>query len=704
MSFTSRPLKSGDSGGKNTKKPKHHKKSGSNPFGNRNRTKSQNIKYKSYEQEEEGSSIFHELDPSTFPLTKSDTLWMESSASENCCICLEKIDSKLFGTKKRHCKKCGRVVCIPCSDIRIRKHRVCIQCNKYYLGLNNLLNQWYRTNRNINHSLCGYDSYTLDTCSSLKRTLFLLNHYHQCILLKRDGQLSQKREVRRLSNHKNNPMTNADDMPLNANINLPKNRAKVKAPFDLTYIPIKDFVNRLPKYASEKFVNDIHHLKQMHFKKSQEFKIQHYQKNHQWELRAYSWKKIGKCDRYGCPYGIKDIRNDKNNKTNNNNNNKNDDDQKQTDKPTHKKNNSVIKLDQDIPSLLNNMHVVLLHGVDDDDNDKGSSVKELYDLLPQTPLSPHMALGFFAPNKKKSEGDEFKLDVIKDDTNNNKDEQNQQIDSKNQLTEAQSKLLSVVVEPLSEIEWMDERHQTLCHWLDICCFRFDFFSTSQNEWEAIQRKKQILSDILDYLDATDHIWDDEQILKSIMKMIKKNLFRSLPLTFRMLLNTPDYCQEDDSEEFEDPHYPHLCYIYEIALMLVRNINVDDKSRKKYLGKSFIIPLTELFASEDVREREYLKAILHGIYARNMRLRRLIRQQMSNCCFRVIYTEIDDIENGISECLQLVCSIIQGLTTPIKQEYKNILYNVLIPLHKVNSRKLHKFHETLLACCIQFILK
>jgi len=203
---------------------------------------------------------------------------------------------------------------------------------------------------------------------------------------------------------------------------------------------------------------------------------------------------------------------------------------------------------------------------------------------------------------------------------------------------------------------------------------------------------------------TDHIWDDEQILKSIMKMVKSNLFRSLPLTFRMLLATPDYCQEDDSEEFEDPNYPHLCYVYEIALMLVRNINVDDKSRKKYLGKSFIIPLTELFASEDVREREYLKAILHGIYARNMRLRRLIRTQMSNCCFRVIYTETDDIENGVSECLQLICSIIQGLTTPIKQEYKNILYNVLIPLHKSNSRKLHKFHETLLACCIQFILK
>ena len=376
MAFTSRPLKDG-SNNNGGKKPRHRKTS-SNPFGGRNRTKSQTIKYTTYEQEEEGSGIFHELDPSKFPVTKADTLWMESSASENCCICLQKIDSKLFGTKKRHCKKCGRVVCIPCSDIRIRKHRVCEQCHKYYLALNDLLNQWYRTNRNITHSLCGYDSYTLDTCSSLKRILFILNHYHQWILLKRDGQLSQKREIRKLSNGSNKK----NHSPLDNNTK----RAKVKAPYDITHISIKEFVDRLPKYNSETFLNDIHHLKQMHFKKSEVFKISHYEKKHQWELRAYSWKKIGKCDRWGCQYGIKDIR--KKDKKGHN-----DDQKEQNGHNGHQKQNSVINLESDIPTLLNNMHVVLLHGVDDDDEKNGKrdmSNKELYDLLPATPLSPHM--------------------------------------------------------------------------------------------------------------------------------------------------------------------------------------------------------------------------------------------------------------------------------------------------------------------------
>ncbi len=63
-----------------------------------------------------------------------------------------------------------------------------------------------------------------------------------------------------------------------------------------------------------------------------------------------------------------------------------------------------------------------------------------------------------------------------------------------------------------------------------------------------------------------------------------------------------------------------------------------------------------------------------------------------------------IENGIDECLQLLCSIIQGLSVPIKQEYILILNNVLIPLHKVNIRTLNKFNESLLKCLIQLIIK
>ena len=35
--------------------------------------------------------------------------------------------------------------------------------------------------------------------------------------------------------------------------------------------------------------------------------------------------------------------------------------------------------------------------------------------------------------------------------------------------------------------------------------------------------------------------------------------------------------------------------------------------KKYINQSFVVHLLELFDSEDPREREYLKTILHRIY-------------------------------------------------------------------------------------------
>ena len=359
----------------------------SNPFASKNRARggSNKVKYDTFKQEQAGSSIFHELDPSGFPISKQSSMWMQSSETDNCSICLTKIDSQIFGTKKRHCKKCGRVVCIPCSGIRIRNSRVCTQCNAYYLTLNNLLNQWYRTNRSITHSLCGYDAYTLETCSSLKRTLFILNHYQECLLLKKDGhhQLSQKREFQRMPKPGHTPSEHSRNM-------------KVAAPFDITHIKIKQFIDRLPKYDSKKFIDDIHHLKQMHFKKSEVFKITQYEKKHQWEIRAYSWKKIGKCDRYGCPYGIKDVRN-KDKGQQHDHQSGGDAEHKQNDQPpdgnpSHRKNPSIINMDQDIPNILNNMHVVLLHGVDDADHALGkrdSGVQELYDLLPSTPMSPH---------------------------------------------------------------------------------------------------------------------------------------------------------------------------------------------------------------------------------------------------------------------------------------------------------------------------
>ena len=51
--------------------------------------------------------------------------------------------------------------------------------------------------------------------------------------------------------------------------------------------------------------------------------------------------------------------------------------------------------------------------------------------------------------------------------------------------------------------------------------------------------------------------------------------------------------------------------------------IDAKDIRDALNNDFIIKLLELFESEDPRERDYLKTILHRIYGRFMPLREFI---------------------------------------------------------------------------------
>jgi len=107
----------------------------------------------------------------------------------------------------------------------------------------------------------------------------------------------------------------------------------------------------------------------------------------------------------------------------------------------------------------------------------------------------------------------------------------------------------------------------------------------------------------------------------------------------------------------------------------------------------------------------VKIILHAIYGRFMALRKDIRLYLSEYCFAYIYetrcsVQIDSNTSiqwqGIPEILAIFCSIIQGLNVPVKTDYHCLLRNVLTPLHK--TYHVDAFHEELVQCCTQFILK
>ncbi|XP_023246802.1 serine/threonine-protein phosphatase 2A 56 kDa regulatory subunit epsilon isoform [Copidosoma floridanum] len=111
-------------------------------------------------------------------------------------------------------------------------------------------------------------------------------------------------------------------------------------------------------------------------------------------------------------------------------------------------------------------------------------------------------------------------------------------------------------------------------------------------------------------------------------------------------------------------------------------------------------LLDLFDSEDPRERDFLKTVLHRIYGKFLGLRAFIRKQINNIFLRFVY-ETEHF-NGVGELLEILGSIINGFALPLKVEHKQFLVKVLLPLHKVKCLSL--YHAQLAYCVVQFLEK
>ncbi|KAJ6674656.1 SERINE/THREONINE PROTEIN PHOSPHATASE 2A PP2A REGULATORY SUBUNIT B [Salix viminalis] len=122
----------------------------------------------------------------------------------------------------------------------------------------------------------------------------------------------------------------------------------------------------------------------------------------------------------------------------------------------------------------------------------------------------------------------------------------------------------------------------------------------------------------------------------------------------------------------EPAWPHLQIVYEFLLRFVASSETDAKLAKRYIDHSFVLRLLDLFDSEDQREREYLKTILHRIYGK------------------------------VYEMLEILGSIINGFALPLKEEHKLFLVRALIPLHK--PKCVSMYHQQLSYCITQFVEK
>ncbi|XP_044799625.1 serine/threonine-protein phosphatase 2A 56 kDa regulatory subunit beta isoform isoform X2 [Bubalus bubalis] len=237
-----------------------------------------------------------------------------------------------------------------------------------------------------------------------------------------------------------------------------------------------------------------------------------------------------------------------------------------------------------------------------------------------------------------------------------------------------------------------ELHELLSRKLAQCGVMFDFLDCVA-DLKGKEVKRAALNELVECVGSTRGVLI-EPVYPDIIRMISVNIFRTLPPS-----ENPEFDPEEDEPNLE-PSWPHLQLVYEFFLRFLESPDFQPSVAKRYVDQKFVLMLLELFDSEDPREREYLKTILHRVYGKFLGLRAYIRKQCSHIFLRFIY-EFEHF-NGVAELLEILGSIINGFALPLKTEHKQFLVRVLIPLHSVKS--LSVFHAQLAYCVVQFLEK
>lgn len=232
--------------------------------------------------------------------------------------------------------------------------------------------------------------------------------------------------------------------------------------------------------------------------------------------------------------------------------------------------------------------------------------------------------------------------------------------------------------------------------LSLCCVDFDFRDPTKNVAEK-ELKRATLFELLDFVSSNPPKFSEPAIL-AMCKTCAVNLFRVFPPNYRS--SNSHASENDDDEPTFDPAWPHLQIVYDLLLKFVTSSSLEAKVAKKYINHHFILKLLDLFDSEDPRERDCLKAILHRIYGKFMVHRPFIRKSISNLFYRFVFET--EKHNGIAELLDIFGSVITGFALPLKEEHKIFLSRALIPLHKPKS--LGIYFQQLSYCVMQFIEK
>lgn len=253
------------------------------------------------------------------------------------------------------------------------------------------------------------------------------------------------------------------------------------------------------------------------------------------------------------------------------------------------------------------------------------------------------------------------------------------------------------IESLPQLKEADntEREELFIKKFRQCCVLFDFTEPLDDlKWKEV--KRSALQEMVEYINNNNGIIT-EAVYPEAIQMFAINLFRTLPPSSNP--NGAEFDPEEDEPTLESS-WPHLQIVYELFLRFLESPDFQPNIAKRYIDSQFVLRVLDLFDSEDPRERDFLKTVLHRIYGKFLGLRAYIRKQINNVFYRFIYET--EHHNGVAELLEILGSIINGFALPLKEEHKAFLLKALLPLHKVKS--LSVYHPQLAYCVVQFLEK
>ncbi|KAK8792978.1 hypothetical protein WA158_005141 [Blastocystis sp. Blastoise] len=210
-------------------------------------------------------------------------------------------------------------------------------------------------------------------------------------------------------------------------------------------------------------------------------------------------------------------------------------------------------------------------------------------------------------------------------------------------------------------------------------------------------KIKIWKDLNETLIDMPTILNDKRCIEDIINTLEHNIFRPLP--YFNIEYIYIYDMEEDEYVFKDPNMQTLVYAYEVLLSLINSAGIDSYFKRIYFNEEFCMKIIYLFQSNDESERDYLKKILHSLYAKQIHLRPFLRKQMNY----ILYSKLEDEKYipGANEILYIYSFIIDGMSVPIREEHIITFKNILVPLHK------YKYIETIymnLSRCIYLFVQ